>query len=67
MVQKVLAAHHLYYASAWLLLSSQVNMIDKILRDFFMVRWEMEHEKALCQMGLVFPREEARWIEFKRH
>ena len=34
MVQKVLVAHHLYYASAWLFLSSQVNMIDKILRDF---------------------------------
>ena len=34
MVQKVLATHHLYYASAWLFLSSQVNMIDKILRDF---------------------------------
>ena len=34
MVQKVLAAHHLYYALAWLFLSSQVNMIDKILRDF---------------------------------
>ena len=33
-VQKVLAAHHLYYALAWLFLSSQVNMIDKILRDF---------------------------------
>ena len=67
MVQKVLATHHLYYASAWLFLSSQVNMIDRILIDFFMVRWEREHEKALCQMGLMLPREEVGWIGFKRH
>ena len=67
MVQKVLEAHHLYYASTWLFLSSQVNMIDKILRDFLWSDGKGNKKRHCVKMVLVLAREEAGWIGFKRH
>ena len=34
MVQKVLSFHYIFFASAWMLLNSHVNMLEIILQDF---------------------------------
>lgn len=47
MAQKVISYHHIYFASTWLFLNYQVNMLEKIFQDFLWL-YGMENSKRCC-------------------